>query len=373
MYPVSSDFLNAVRESSARVTVIDIYAIETSTPLLADVVVKDGVVRIDRNADHHRTATVTVASQELITQFKTGVLDPRLIEIWIRSGIDYGIAKGKELVPLGVFRVSKLSWSEAEQILTLELVDRSILLKKYSHQAVSDYGGRKITDVITSTIQALGNMDVVFEGGTEAFPTRLPGSATYDGTTLEMFKKLLEILGAEGAFDGNGIYRVKRIVFIDGGSDPADAVFEIDAGETGVLIDASRGVNLDNVYNFIAVYGATDAAGKPVYGSALDSDPASPTYYYGVFGKAIKVIQNNNLISVSQCTIAANAALRDSIGLAESLSITCLPNSALYAGDTVIVTYPDESSELHLLDSIQLPLAGGQMQITTKTGVHPEF
>lgn len=370
-YPTSASWGSYVRQASTRVAVADIYQIGSSVPLVSDLPVNSGEIHCDRTADHRRTAFVVIPSEDMIGLFKSGAFDVRLVEIHIRAGIDYG--PFKELIPQGVFRISKLSWNDSDQSLRIDLIDRSLLLKRYFHSYQVSYAGANIRDVIIGAIQAVGLADVEFDDPGWQFNYYLPGSTTFDQSTLDMFKKLLQILGADGGFDQRGTYKVHRVPFVDGGSNPQDAVFTVDASETGVLIEAQRSTTLDNIWNFIAVYGSNDANGKPVYGAALDLDPSSKTYYNGPFGRAQKVIHNSEIKDAATANLVAFMELKNSTGATESLSLELVPNPALDAGDLIVVSFLDGTNELHMINSFTLPLAGGSMRIETRTGQHPDF
>jgi hypothetical protein len=151
-----------------------------------------------------------------------------------------------------------------------------------------------------------------------------------------------------------------------------EVVWEItpDTGDgLGNLITVTRNLTRENTYNCVVVVGATPEEGKPQpIGIAFDLAAQSKTNFNGPFGKKTLRIQNQILTTNAQCLKAAQAQLKDVLGLSKHVHFVALFNPALDAGDIVNLVYPDGLEELHLIDSINFQIGSSWgMAATTRT------
>ena len=116
-------------------------------------------------------------------------------------------------------------------------------------------------------------------------------------------------------------------------------------------------------------HGGSNSKGRQFYAFAGDMNSASPTYYFGPFGRATKRIDNSALMSDAACLDVANAELRKSVGLAQSLSFTSLQNPALDVGDVIMCEFLDLSTEFHIVDDLSLDFNSGSMSVSTRSQI----
>lgn len=374
MYPASTKFLSHAKLSSKRISVVDVYEVGTTAPIFSNLPISEGMITMDRTAQHRRAATITVPDPFITTQFRLGAVDPRTVEFRISSGIVFPDGS-QELVPMGIYRVADISWrEETGGVLSVDLVDRSLLLMRDTHAGVIAYLTWTVQQLIEQMVEhATPGLGVGINYSGDLANPHVPGGLVFDQSRLEAVSKLAEVVGADYFFDSMGDFQVTKKPTVDAGTSPLDAVITIGPGEDGSLVSANRGMRVRDVINYVVVNGATGDDNLPVSGIAFDDNPSSPTWVSGGMGVSVKIVSNNKLETVDQCTVAAQAILRDSTGMAKSLDLQMIANPALEPGDLVIVEFLDGIRELHVINSIRFPLGRGQYTISTLTGPKDSF
>lgn len=171
----------------------------------------------------------------------------------------------------------------------------------------------------------------------------------------------------------------------DGSATP---VWTAHTGPDGVLVKLSGKLSRTDVTNVWVVTGeaaadtdvtdATDTSTTTPANSATedttavgpviaqDTDPGSPTYIYGPFGRKVDTYSSSLITTNSQCANAARAKLASSLGLTKSLDFTSVINPALEPGDTIEVIREDGTRERHVIDQFSISLPGVTMDATTR-------
>lgn len=369
MYSVTDEFLQAIRFSSRRRVSVDVYFNDATEPILTDIPVAGGSLTIDRTSDIRRSGSITISSDVLRPE---DVL-PIGIEIRIKSGFHL-YTGGVELVPLGVFRTEDVSWDEgANSTFTVTFFDRA-----KAHQDITVMG----TNVLSGTTiaSALTYYNTFAFGTTGLVPSIIvdpsfntaltfPGGSVVSGTHLDLLKKIAEQFGGEQYFNVNGDHVFGTIPSVSQTTTADDTVWDVDVGESGVLVSASHRTSRTDTFNAVGVYGATIDVGTSdrVYAEAVDMSVLSPTYYLGNFGKKTMQISNDMLTTTAACAAVASEQLKNHQGLARPVSFTSLWNPALDVGDLVLFTFLDGSQEIHLIDSLSFDLASGVMSGQTRS------
>lgn len=384
MQTISDKFYRAIRTGGRRKTVIYVMESFGSTYIFEDVPILDGTLNVDRNSDVRRSGTIKIGEKSLTDVFFNNHAGPFGMEIELYHGVVYP-SGDEELVKMGVFNIEGFTWQEGDGGWpVVQIYDRAKWIHRAPFVAARDFSGKLAQDVIEEVVaEVIPSATIDFEVGLSN--PRLPGGSTFDSSRWEVIKACAEAMGAEAYFDHDGVLQIIEVR--DPTATAVSAVWEFNVGEgfseiqevesggealisrpDGVLISASRSVGREQTYNGVIVYGAAPSStlGQP-YALAFDNDPASPTYYNGPFGKAIKRIDNQLLTTTEQCTDASVAALKNSLGLARSIEFTAIGNPALDAGDYVLFTFSNGSQEVHLLDSYSYPLGPGDFSGTTRT------
>lgn len=139
--------------------------------------------------------------------------------------------------------------------------------------------------------------------------------------------------------------------------------------ENGTISNWSYGFNRAGVYNDIHVVGERVDGSTPVYGSASDGNPASPTYVGGKFGVKSQLVSVQTVSSASQATQVAKSYLRQARALTQIWSISCIADASLELGDavTIIGHLPDNTphtSSIQVISNFSLPLTGSDGNMT---------
>jgi hypothetical protein len=144
------------------------------------------------------------------------------------------------------------------------------------------------------------------------------------------------------------------------------AVWMLTDGIGGTVVSDARSVTRDGVYSVVVVVVERSDGSTPLQISVADTDPSSPTYAAGPFGRIPRFYRTPLPVDDEQATNAGLALLAKSTGLTRSRTVECVPNPALEAGDRLDITVAGEL-EHHIADSFTLPLGPGSMAITTRS------
>jgi hypothetical protein len=323
-------------------------------------------VTVDVNSDVNGTMDVTLAEPfENINSYAH--------EIYLERGVQY--ANGiTEYVGLGYFRVNSVEdtvirskkFSGSATRITGEdrksnLRDGRVIspLQFGASASVASVIDFLITDVMPGVTTVYDSTN--WPGGTAA-TTTLGSDHFVDQDRLAFIEELVKAYGKICYFDYAGRFVVKDVPNTTG-----RAVFDINAGANGVLVKASRSISRDGVYNAVVATGEPVGNSAPVYGIAYDSDPNSPTFWGGTFGKVPKFFSSSFLTTDSQCGTAAQNLLNASHGFPYSVTLGLVPNPALEAWDVISVTYSEGTSEVHIIDTIRYTMSvDDEMSIATR-------
>lgn len=125
---------------------------------------------------------------------------------------------------------------------------------------------------------------------------------------------------------------------------------------------ATRSRNL--VYNSLTVSGERLNGDTPVYATASDDNPASPTYIFGNFGRRHQLLRLQTPASQGAAQGAASDNLRRLSALVDAWTWTMTPDAALELGDTVSLNVAGRSDIIQVVSSYTMPLdLSGPMRV----------
>lgn len=363
MRPVSDRFLSVVRSSHkrvARATVVKPRQVGVQ-PVGVEIPILSGDVTVDINADV--TATLSLETKFEWPKSTTDIGTPYGQEIYVERGIEYGDG-GTEWVGLGYFRIDSPEQDEVPSgSIHISASDRMASIKdarplqpvQFS-EAASFQG---VFDFVVN--EALPGVPVVYDFPAGSTPLGI--SHIMDNDRLKFLQDLATSYGKIMFFDYAGRLQVK-----DAPDPTKAAVFTVNAGRYGVMVNMKRALSRDGVYNAVVATGEAAGENPPVRGVAIDDTPGSPTNFFGDFGQVPKFFSSTFMQTNAQCVTAAEAELRKSTGLPYSVSLGLVPNPALEAGDVLTVSYADKAvPETHIADKIVYPLdTSSAMTIETR-------
>jgi len=323
----------------------------------------DGSVTVDRGSAVRRTCSVTVPDTSLLPMTPTEQLAIYGARLRISRGVVYGDGS-IEAVPLGLFRIDSIEGDPSLGPVTISgsgleaVVADDKFLAPYSTR-----GATAAVTAITGLIQDTIPGATVVNRATDA----TIGTMTWDaqGDRWAAVQECATAIGAEVYCDADGQFIIAELPDML----TAPVAWDVDAGETGVLISAKRSFSREGMYNVVVASGEnTEDNTPPVSASASDDDPTSPTYVGGPFGRVPMFYSSATLINTVLAQGAANKLLRDALKPNATVSLTSLPNPCLEPGDVLRVTYEDGRRELQQVESFTISLGLDSITIETIGG-----
>lgn len=356
MYPVSDRFLQRITESHTIAVDVDLF---TTDGRVVPLDVTGGSVTVDQGQDIRRTCSVTSADVSLIPRTPSDQLATYGARLRIAVGVEYGDGS-RETVPQGVFRLDSVDGDPVMGPVTLQGKGIECVVQDDKFTAPYRAIGTVVTAVTGLIQRSLPTAEIVSRITDVGI-----GATTWDvqGDPWAAVQEVAATAGAQVYTDGDGVFIIATLPDLL----TTMPVWEVAAGEGGVLVSANRGMSSDNVYN--GVYATGEDAGSdapPVSALVVDNDPGSPTYWSGPFGRRPTFYSSSTLTSTGACTAAATLKLTAAKAPNATGDLSSLPNSALQEGDVFRVTYADGIRELHQVAGFTVPLdVGGDFPIGT--------
>ena len=127
------------------------------------------------------------------------------------------------------------------------------------------------------------------------------------------------------------------------------------------------------IYNVVTVTGERLNGQAPVYGTASDANPASPTYVGGGFGVRSLLDRLQTPSSQGGAIGAARERLAASIAPVEAFQLRCSADASLELGDAVVLSI-DGRETLQVVSALSVPLSvDGDMFVSTRSMVVNEL
>lgn len=342
-------------------------AITAALGIQKNLPVAGGSVTVDGTSQVRRAATITIADPTLWPANPLDMLSPLGSELSIEYGI---VIPGlpTEWIPLirgGISKAARTIPVDSSGGVTLSIVDRSARVAEDRLLAPMQVGGGSTTVVqaITTLVQdAFPAVVVVDLTGSSAIAPVLD----IDKDRWAAVEQLADSIAAEAFFDQRGQLVVRPQPTL---ADPT--VWVVATGDGGVMVKRSDQQTRDLVYNAVVASGARTDGTPPVTVTVTDSDPSSPTYWGGPFGKKARFYASPLLLTTLQATSAGQALLERVKGMQASVDLEALCNPGLEAGDVVLVKGA-RTREAHILDKFTVPLdPRTTQQLSTRSKVLP--
>jgi hypothetical protein len=329
--------------------------------------IEDGTVTIDRTADNRRSLSLAVSDPSLYPTKPTDAIAPYGTEVVVKRGIRYAGGRS-ELVQVGVFRLQDAERQlPGTQGLPLNLWDRSKQVQDARFPAPRKFAAMTAEALIELLIGEVYPAVTYQVTTTAAAATTIPKHVVAQDRWAEVIR-VAQAVGCEVFFDAFGNVVVQDV------PDPATAapVWVVDAGPSGVLVSADDKVTRDGQPNIVVATGNNPSGNDdPVtsqFPHGYDTTPGSPTYYLGAYGQVPRFYTNPHIRTQAQANRTADAQLADHLGVSRTVSFGTIPHPGLDAGDAITLIRPDGVPELHIIDTLEIPLSpGGVMTGETRT------
>ncbi len=358
MRPASPEFLAAITQQQTALAEARLTDASGTTYTLN---LTDGSVTLDATQAWRGSADLTVIDEDLIPEIAGDPLTPYGNEVQVLRGLE--LPDGTpELISLGHFPISTTSVDDTGESLDmrLSLFDRAQKVSTDAVEAVYQVPeGSKFTDAIIGLVgrtypdvQTSG-----FDGIDYVTPITL--GIEEQGDPWEFAQNLAMAIGCDLYFDGDGVLVLRSVHDLT-------EVAQFNEGDDGVLLRVSKEWSRENVHNRWIV--TVEAGGSLIIrGEATDDDPGSPTFYGGPFGRVPRweTLEYVNTGSIqdaqNQVNLVASLLKQREMGKAQALEFGTLVHPALEPDDVVRVTREKSKlNELHVLDSLQIPLMPDQ-------------
>lgn len=364
MRAVSAAFLRTVHGSHkmvARATVCSTFQTGTQ-PTGLRIPILAGDVKIDGTANIRSTLDMTTDGNRMWPAVASDPLTPYGNEVYVERGIQYS-DELVEYVGLGYFRIQSPEQGDAPSgPIRLAGRDRMAGIIDGRLLAPVQFGtGTTLASVFDTLVkQVYPSATIQFDDGSGANVLVRPAIADED--RFAFLDDIVKSLGKVWYWDSRGVLTIKNV------PTPGSPVFEVMSGEGGVLVQLSRTLTREGVYNAVVAKGEATDTLAPARGVAVDNNTLSPTYFYGRFGPVPRFFSSSFITSDAQAVAAATALLRRALGLPYSVNFKVSPNPALEPFDPVSVRAGvAERLETHVIESLTVPLVqSGIMSATTR-------
>lgn len=374
MQPVSDRFLAAIRTNHAIASYATLLPADGSPAIALPLLSAGGQVMLDRTSDVRGTCQVSIAPitpSDGVSLYPSSPSSPLNVygsEVLVGRGVRF--ADGvSEYVQLGRFRIDELSRTLPGGAITITGSDRSKQVADTRFTKPRKFTSQSVLSLVTTLVHEVWpNATILDSSSGAAAATTIPQHAVPVDRWPEI-QRVCRLCGCEAFFDAAGDFVIQPV------ASPATAasVFDVDAGETGVLVEAQNTLTREGAPNLIIVRGEDTASGQAPVQSAsphgYDLGATSPTRVGGPYGTVPMFYSSGHVRTVAQANLVADAMLADHLGASKSVSFVAVPNPALEPGDGLTIRYPDGVSELHVIDVVTHPLdAGSAMTAETRAG-----
>lgn len=340
-------------------------------PAGTDIGVVSGDVMMDATAEVFASVTmetegVDERGRSRFPRRASDLLAPYGNELFIRRGVDIGSAVLWS--PLGYFRIDDAEQSPAsDSPIRLSGQDRMAgiidarVVEPFVFPATRTFGhviDRLVTQVYPDAVIAFDDDSSEDQIGRQI----VVEESRYDAL-LDVAESLAKVI----YFDGQGILRIE---------DPPTAavpVWDVKAGHNGVLVESGRVVSREGMRNGFVARGEGGDTQVPVQAIVVDTGANSPTRWTTAgdpearFGRVPGFSSSPLLTTQAQCRQAAESLLRRHIGMPYSANFGTVVNPALRPNDPIRVTQKDGNRELHIVETVTIPLtASAHMTGTTR-------
>lgn len=359
MYARSAAFDAAKKLSHTMITRADV--------LLGNVVVSSalnvdsGQVQIDGTAATRRRCSLNVIDEFGTLTQNVGVLSPYGRELRVSNGIQYPDGT-QELITMGTFRISDVSSDVGGSnagIVAVSGFDRSRSISRARFESpYTIASGTNYSTAIANLVQnRLPSCPLNFTSSTATTPLLVFDQGADPWASAQ---SMATAIGCELFFDPNGTCVLRGV------TDLTSTVWDYTEGANASVITISNSLSDEPGYNGLVVDGEPPGL-SPVHAVVYDTDPSSPTYSLGPYGKVPMFYKSQFITSLDQATAAATALLATRRGGTEALQFTAIPHPAHEVGDLVrVATARLGINANYVFESFSYPLGVGAMSVVTR-------
>lgn len=365
MEAVTDLFLAEIRKSHTVYAYVDVTSPSQETFRLP---VVGGDVDVDRSSAVRRRCSVHCIDPAgtLVPEAAESILTPYGTEIRPYRGVKYSDGT-VETVPLGVFRIAKVTVSDSiggSPDIKLEAYDlsRTVSRDKFTSPYVIAVG----VNILTAIRDILGRTfpDLTYDAISTTLITSSPSLYDVGDDPWDAVSTLASSMGCEIYFDVHGWVVIAPPVDIDALPSPHFTYIE---GDKCTMLDLERVFTDEPGYNGVVVTGESPGDElPPVRAVVWDEEPSSATYHLGPYGEVPMFITDQVVKTVADAQAMASALLASQLGFSSQLNVSAVVNPAAECGDVIEVTRArSRVTGLYAIDSFNVPLAASGVQSIT--------
>lgn len=357
MRPVSDALLRTIRGSHTAAFRARVVAGHQTgvDPDGTEIKILDGDVQLDATADVRSTLDLTTDGTGMWPTSASSLLAPFGNQVFAERGVE--VAGGvREWVSQGYFRIQGPEQDDApDGPIRLTCQDRMAGVVEARLLAPRPFTATALLGDVVEELVLEVYPAAVIEWDDASDAEQLGRALVAEEDRYTFLRDLVTAAGKVMYFDYRGVLVIKSL------PDPGTPVFDVNYGEGGVLIELSRQLSREGVYNAVVATGEAADTQAPVRAVAFDNNPLSPTYFSGAFGPVPRFYSSPFITTQAQAQSAAESILRQQLGLPYSVDFTAVPNPALEPGDPIQVRYSDKhAAETHIVERLTIPLVADQ-------------
>lgn len=307
-----------------------------------------------------RTLSLDLAGDQTLY----ALLAPTGTRLLVTAHVQY-TSQTSVAIPMGVFVIDQLSYSEGDGKLSVTAPDRGVLVQRAKFaQPQTSTPGVKITDTIVGLLQgALGASEQVT---VLSSTTAAVGTMTWQQDRVQAVADLAESAGLWVYPDRGGGFVIQDTPTISSSAD-----WLVDASPSGVLISLDRQKSRTRTYNVVAVDSSSVSGEAFPTQFVWDSDSNSPTYAgpvgsgtappdpnsAGPFGLSTYLHADSAITDAATAQATARSILYRTTGISSQINASQVPNPAVDAWDALDVLPPPQQGvgrflERHIVDQV---------------------
>lgn len=313
--------------------------------------IEDGDCLFNPSAQIRATAQLSVLADwpasEFDQLFPTGGAD-----LFLERGVEFG-SGSREWVSLGYYRLDEINQDDAPNgPIEIQASDRMagiidarlIAPRQYSASATLS---AVIEDLVLEIYPDITVTLTGFDANAALGSDQICERERYD-----FLNDIAKSRGCTMFFDYDGGFVMKPVLY-----SAAPPVWTVKHGRDGVLVQLSRKISREGVFNAVVANGEQVGDIEPVTAAVYDLNPQSPTRWNGPYKQVPQFYASSFLHTEEQARNAAAAILARSTGVPYTIDFNLIPNPALEPLDLVGVNYSDQhAGERHVLDTLTIPL-----------------
>lgn len=352
MRPVSARFQREIAQSRAPTTRA------TLLPSGVELPIQSGTVTLNANAEVRASAELELADDGalgLVPTDSDSPLAPFGNEIRIERGLTYQ-SGADELVAICVARIERATVSDTGDGLAIRVSGLDRAQKYIDAQFEAPYQVAAATNAIDAIETVLREVDADAPFALPASAHTTPLLVAEEGEDRWAFAQgIARAIGGELYHDGDGVLTLAPVL------QTATSVATVAEGDGGVLLSLDAEWDRTEAFNRVIVTAESSSETGPVLrGCATDdADPTSPTYYYGPFGRKPMLVASEFVTTEDQANTMAEALLAKNLGITKAVDFgsLVLPHLEPYDAITITRERAGVAAELHVLDSLTIPLS----------------